>query len=51
MARPPLAHLRTVDLTDLRGALASRMLADLGADVVRIEPGRAWRVYEILGHA
>lgn len=33
-----LAHLRVVDLTDLRGALAGRMLADLGADVVRIEP-------------
>jgi hypothetical protein len=25
---PPLAHLRVVDLTDLRGALAGRMLAD-----------------------
>jgi crotonobetainyl-CoA:carnitine CoA-transferase CaiB-like acyl-CoA transferase len=38
-ARPsPLAHLRVVDLTDLRGALAGRMLADLGADVVKVEP-------------
>jgi len=36
----PLAHLRVVDLTDLRGALAGRMLADLGADVVKIEPPR-----------
>jgi crotonobetainyl-CoA:carnitine CoA-transferase CaiB-like acyl-CoA transferase len=36
----PLAHVRVVDLTDLRGALAGRMLADLGADVVRVEtPG------------
>src|SRR2546425_694453 len=34
----PLAHLRVVDLTDLRGALAARLLADLGADVVKIEP-------------
>jgi crotonobetainyl-CoA:carnitine CoA-transferase CaiB-like acyl-CoA transferase len=34
----PLAHLRVVELTDLRGALAGRMLADLGADVVKVEP-------------
>jgi len=38
MPSPPLAHLRVVDLTDLRGALAGRLLADLGADVVKIEP-------------
>src|SRR5678816_3184653 len=30
--------LRVVDLTDLRGALAGRLLADLGADVVKVEP-------------
>jgi crotonobetainyl-CoA:carnitine CoA-transferase CaiB-like acyl-CoA transferase len=36
----PLAHLRVLDLTDLRGALAGRILADLGADVVKIEPPR-----------
>jgi crotonobetainyl-CoA:carnitine CoA-transferase CaiB-like acyl-CoA transferase len=36
----PLAHLRVVDLTDLRGALAGRILADLGADVVKVEPPR-----------
>jgi crotonobetainyl-CoA:carnitine CoA-transferase CaiB-like acyl-CoA transferase len=35
---PPLAHVRVVDLTDLRGALAGRMLADLGADVIKVEP-------------
>ncbi len=35
---PPLAHLRVVDLTDLRGALAGRMLAELGADVIQVEP-------------
>jgi crotonobetainyl-CoA:carnitine CoA-transferase CaiB-like acyl-CoA transferase len=34
---PPLAHLRVVELTDLRGALAGRLLADLGADVIRVE--------------
>src|SRR5881275_401912 len=36
----PLAHLRVVDLADLRGALAGRLLADLGADVVKVEPPR-----------
>ncbi|HKA28405.1 MAG TPA: CoA transferase, partial [Candidatus Binatia bacterium] len=40
-----LGHLRVIDLTDLRGALAGRMLAELGADVVKVEspngdPGR-----------
>lgn len=34
----PLAHLRVIDLTDLRGALAGRLFADLGAEVVKIEP-------------
>ncbi|MBX3026142.1 CoA transferase [bacterium] len=34
----PLAHLRVLDLTDLRGALAGRLLADLGAEVLKIEP-------------
>ncbi|HVN84864.1 MAG TPA: CoA transferase [Candidatus Binatia bacterium] len=38
MPTPALAHLRVVDLTDLRGALAARMLADLGADVIKVEP-------------
>ena len=33
----PLAHLRVVDLTDVRGALAGRILADLGADVLKVE--------------
>ncbi|HEX7096955.1 MAG TPA: CoA transferase, partial [Acidimicrobiales bacterium] len=37
-----LDGVRVVDLTDLRGALCARILADLGADVVRIErPGSA----------
>ena len=34
----PLAHVRVVDVTDLRGALAGRLLADLGADVLKVEP-------------
>ena len=34
MSTGPLAHVRVVDLTDLRGALAGRLLADLGAEVV-----------------
>jgi len=38
MSTPPLDHLRVIDLTDLRGALAGRLLADLGADVVKVEP-------------
>src|SRR5512143_3524744 len=38
MPTGPLAHVRVVDLTDLRGALAGRLFADLGADVVRVEP-------------
>jgi crotonobetainyl-CoA:carnitine CoA-transferase CaiB-like acyl-CoA transferase len=33
-----LAHLHVLDLCDLRGALAGRMLADLGADVLKVEP-------------
>ena len=38
MAAPgPLFWLRVVDLTDVRGALCARILADLGADVVRVE--------------
>ncbi|MGH7819841.1 MAG: CoA transferase [Candidatus Binatia bacterium] len=38
MTNAPLAHLQVLDLTDLRGALAGRLLADLGAEVVKIEP-------------
>jgi benzylsuccinate CoA-transferase BbsE subunit len=33
-----LDGLRILDLTDLRGALAGRLLADLGADVIKVEP-------------
>jgi len=34
----PLDGLRVVDLADEKGELCGRMLADLGADVVRVEP-------------
>jgi crotonobetainyl-CoA:carnitine CoA-transferase CaiB-like acyl-CoA transferase len=34
----PLAGYRALDLTDHRGALAGRWLADLGVDVVKAEP-------------
>ena len=33
-----LAGLRVLDLTDQKGALAGKLLADLGADVVLVEP-------------
>jgi crotonobetainyl-CoA:carnitine CoA-transferase CaiB-like acyl-CoA transferase len=36
----PLSWLRVVDLTDIRGALCARILADFGADVVRVERDR-----------
>src|SRR5262245_30884187 len=34
----PLAHLTVLVLTDLTVPLAGRLLADLGADVIKIEP-------------
>ena len=34
----PLHDIRVLDLTDESGAFAGRILADLGADVVMIEP-------------
>ena len=33
-----LAGLRILDLTDYRGSLCSRLMADMGADVIKIEP-------------
>src|SRR5438445_4608955 len=34
----PLRGYRVLDCTDERGLLAARLLADLGADVVQVEP-------------
>ncbi|MBI2760437.1 MAG: CoA transferase [Chloroflexi bacterium] len=34
----PLAGIRVIDLTDEKGELCARLLADMGADVVRVEP-------------
>ena len=34
----PLSGVRVVDLTDERGIYGAKLLADLGADVVRPEP-------------
>jgi crotonobetainyl-CoA:carnitine CoA-transferase CaiB-like acyl-CoA transferase len=34
----PLAGMRVVDSADLRGEFCGRLLADLGADVIRVEP-------------
>ncbi|MDP6605443.1 MAG: CoA transferase [Dehalococcoidia bacterium] len=34
----PLAGVRILDLSDERGIFAGKLLADLGADVVRVEP-------------
>src|SRR5262249_12773358 len=36
--RPVLGPYRVLDLTDHRGELGPKLLADLGADVIRIEP-------------
>ena len=38
MSTPPLDGLRVLDLADQKGELAGRLLADLGADVIRVEP-------------
>jgi len=36
-----LEHLRVLDLTDERGLLCGRLLADLGADVVQVGEERS----------
>ena len=44
----PLAGLRVVELCDAKGAYAGKLLADAGADVIKVEPpgGDASRGYE-----
>jgi crotonobetainyl-CoA:carnitine CoA-transferase CaiB-like acyl-CoA transferase len=37
-SRAPLTGLRVVDMADEKGEMCGRYLADLGADVVRVEP-------------
>jgi crotonobetainyl-CoA:carnitine CoA-transferase CaiB-like acyl-CoA transferase len=39
-----LGDLRVIDLTDPSGVFATRLLADLGADVIRVEPPDGGRV-------
>lgn len=34
----PLSGLRVVDMADEKGELCGRLLADLGAEVIRLEP-------------
>ena len=38
MSNRPLDGLRVIDLADEKGELAGRILADFGADVIRVEP-------------
>ncbi len=38
MSEPPLRGLRVVDLSDDKGALCGKIFADLGADVIKLEP-------------
>jgi crotonobetainyl-CoA:carnitine CoA-transferase CaiB-like acyl-CoA transferase len=38
MSERPLEGLRVVDLADEKGELTGRLLADFGADVIRVEP-------------
>jgi crotonobetainyl-CoA:carnitine CoA-transferase CaiB-like acyl-CoA transferase len=38
MSERPLSGFRVVDLADEKGELCGRMLSDLGADVLRVEP-------------
>ncbi|MBC8188569.1 MAG: CoA transferase [Proteobacteria bacterium] len=39
----PLSGVRVLDLADEKGELAGRLLADLGASVVRVEPPEGGR--------
>src|SRR4029453_5874689 len=39
---PPaaLSDLRVLDLTDIKGALCAKLMGDMGADVIKIDPPR-----------
>ena len=37
-SKGPLRNYRIIDLTDRHGVLGTRLLAGLGAEVIRIEP-------------
>jgi len=43
MPSRPLLGLRVLDLADEKGELCGRVLADLGAEVIRVEPGEGAR--------
>jgi crotonobetainyl-CoA:carnitine CoA-transferase CaiB-like acyl-CoA transferase len=47
----PLAGIRVVDLTVDRGELCGRLLADLGADVIKVEPPGGSPARELAPHA
>ena len=38
-----LAGLRVLDLTDLKGAMCAKLLGDMGADVIKVEPPEGGR--------
>jgi crotonobetainyl-CoA:carnitine CoA-transferase CaiB-like acyl-CoA transferase len=38
MSDAPLGHIRVLDLSDDKGALCGKIFADLGADVIKVEP-------------
>ena len=40
----PLSHLRALDFTDEAGAFAPRLFADMGGDVIRVEPPSGGRI-------
>jgi crotonobetainyl-CoA:carnitine CoA-transferase CaiB-like acyl-CoA transferase len=43
----PLSGIRVIDLADVEGAYATRLLAGLGADVIKVEPPGGHRTREL----